>query len=48
MVKYNNLTKQYEIIGFVYPTYFGGLPKIVYEFVTRLNLEDNRNAYFTQ
>jgi ferredoxin/flavodoxin len=46
MAKPRTVTKQYEAIGFVYPTYFGGLPKVVYEFVTRLNLEDNKNAYF--
>jgi formate hydrogenlyase subunit 6/NADH:ubiquinone oxidoreductase subunit I len=46
MAKPYNLTKQCETIGFVYPTYFGGLPKVVYEFVTRLNIEDNKNAYF--
>jgi Pyruvate/2-oxoacid:ferredoxin oxidoreductase delta subunit len=46
MAKVRTVTKQYETIGFVYPAYFGGLPKVVYEFATRLNLEDNKNAYF--
>jgi ferredoxin len=42
----HNLSKQYDSIGFVYPTYFGGLPKKVNEFVTNLNLDNNRNAYY--
>jgi ferredoxin len=43
--KYNT-AKQYDTIGFVYPTYFWGLPKKVIEFVKNLNLSNNKNAYY--
>jgi ferredoxin len=38
--------KQYDIIGFIYPVYFFGLPKRVIEFVSSLNLENNQKAYY--
>lgn len=41
-----SLTKQYDTIGFVYPTYFWGLPKIVIEFVEKIKMTNNENAYF--
>jgi ferredoxin/flavodoxin len=40
------LKKQYDSIGFVYPTYFYGLPNKVEEFITNLDLSNNTNAYF--
>ena len=40
------LTDQYDSIGFIYPTYFWGLPKIVIEFVEKLELENNKDAYY--
>jgi ferredoxin/flavodoxin len=46
MVKKFNVTKQYDRIGFVYPTYFWGLPGKVIEFIENVNLEDNKNSYF--
>jgi ferredoxin len=46
MAKSPNLTKQYDSIGFVYPTYFWGLPKKVIEFIKNINLENNKKAYF--
>jgi ferredoxin len=41
-----NLIKQYDTIGFIYPTYFWGLPKKVIEFIGDLNLNNNKNAYY--
>jgi ferredoxin/flavodoxin len=41
-----NLTRQYDTIGFVYPTYFWGLPGKVIEFVENLNLNNNKNTYY--
>jgi hypothetical protein len=41
-----SLTKNYDIIGFVYPVYFSGLPKIVIEFMEHLNVCDNKNTYY--
>ena len=46
MAKPFNFTKQYDSIGFIYPTYFYGLPKKVIEFIKGINLENNREAYF--
>ncbi|MCL2067110.1 MAG: EFR1 family ferrodoxin [Treponema sp.] len=46
MAKPFDFTKQYDSIGFVYPTYFYGLPKRVIEFIKNINLEDNKKAYF--
>jgi ferredoxin len=46
MAKVPDLKKQYDSIGFVYPTYFWGLPKKVIEFIENINLEYNKKAYF--
>ena len=46
MAKSYSLTKQYDSIGFVYPTYFWGLPKKVVEFIGNINLDNNKNTYF--
>jgi ferredoxin/flavodoxin len=46
MTKPFNFTKQYESIGFVYPTYFWGLPKKVIEFIETTNFATNKNAYY--
>jgi ferredoxin len=46
MAKSFVFTKQYESIGFVYPTYFWGLPKKVIDFIENVNLENNKDAYF--
>jgi len=35
----------YDTIGFVYPTYYRGAPVKVREFVSNLDLRDNKNAY---
>jgi ferredoxin/flavodoxin len=40
-----SLKKQYDTIGFIYPTYFWGLPRKVIEFIENLNLENNKSAY---
>jgi ferredoxin len=39
-------TKHYDRIGFVFPTYFWGLPKKVIEFIKALRLDSNKNAYY--
>jgi ferredoxin/flavodoxin len=36
----------YENIGFIFPTYYRGEPRKVREFITRLNLKNNKNAYY--
>ena len=41
-----NLLKQYDTIGFVYPTYFWGLPKKVIDFIENLNVNNNKNTYY--
>jgi ferredoxin/flavodoxin len=41
-----SLEKQYDTIGFIYPTYFWGLPKKVIEFVKNLNLGNNKSVYY--
>ena len=41
-----NLPGGYESIGFVLPTYYRGEPRKVREFISRLNLQHNRNAYY--
>ena len=40
------LSDGYDVIGFVYPTYYRGLPAKVREFVSRLDLQNNKNAYY--
>jgi len=46
MTKSFEFTKQYDRIGFIYPTYFWGLPKKVIEFIKKTNMINNKNAYF--
>jgi len=46
MAKPFNLIKQYDSIGFIYPTYYWGMPKRVIEFVENLKLNNNRNTYY--
>ncbi|MDR0301544.1 MAG: EFR1 family ferrodoxin [Treponema sp.] len=41
-----SLTKEYDTIGFVCPTYFWGLPKKVIEFIGNLNFGNNNGAYY--
>ena len=36
----------YERIGFVFPVYFRGEPGIVREFISKLNLQNNQDAYY--
>lgn len=40
------LTERYDSIGFVYPTYAGGIPKRVKEFISHVDLRSNKDAYF--
>ena len=40
------LKKQYDTIGFVYPTYFQGIPRIVNEFIMNISIGNNKNAYY--
>lgn len=40
------LSGGYDAIGFVYPTYYRGLPAKVQEFVSRFDFQNNKNAYF--
>ena len=44
--KHYDLLGEYETIGFVFPTYYRGEPKIVHEFILNLNLRNNINAYY--
>lgn len=46
MSKPFDLAQKYDSIGFVYPTYFWGLPKRVIEFVENANFGNNKNAYY--
>ena len=41
-----SLTKQYDTIGFIYPTYFWGLPKKVIEFIENIKINNNKNSYY--
>ena len=41
-----NLTGQYDSIGFVYPTYFGGLPNKVYKFINNIIINNDNNVFF--
>ncbi|HET6487120.1 MAG TPA: EFR1 family ferrodoxin [Spirochaetia bacterium] len=41
-----DLTARYETIGFVFPTYYRGIPRKVREFVERLNLLRDDHAYY--
>ena len=40
------LTDEYDVIGFVYPTYFRGVPAKVRDFVSQLDFQDNKSVYF--
>lgn len=40
------LIDSYESIGFIYPTYAGGIPKRVKKFISILNLNNNINSFF--
>lgn len=40
-----NLDAQYDTIGFVYPTYFQGLPHIVTKFIKKIQLNKQKDAY---
>jgi ferredoxin len=46
MAKPFNPIKQYDNIGFIYPTYYFGMPKRVVEFVENIKLNNNKNAYY--
>ena len=46
MGKLFDFSKRYDTIGFIYPTYFWGLPKKVIEFIKNINLKNNKEAYF--
>jgi len=48
MAKSENYTlkKQYDTIGFIYPTYFWGLPKKVIEYVSNLDFGNNKTSYY--
>lgn len=41
----NIIKGEYEYIGFVFPVYYAGVPKRVYEFVKSLNMENVKNSY---
>ncbi|MDR2096956.1 MAG: EFR1 family ferrodoxin [Spirochaetaceae bacterium] len=41
-----SLSKHYDTIGFVYPVYYWGMPNMVRNFVEKLDLTNNKNAYF--
>jgi ferredoxin/flavodoxin len=40
------LKKQYDTVGFIYPTYFWGLPKKVIEFIEKADFINSKNAYY--
>ncbi|MFP3040757.1 EFR1 family ferrodoxin [Treponema primitia] len=40
------INKEYDRIGFVYPVYFWGVPKIVRDFVSDMRMENNKGTYF--
>jgi ferredoxin len=46
MAKPFKVTKEYNSIGFIYPTYFWGLPKKVIEFVENINLDNSKGTYY--
>jgi len=46
MTKVFNSIDLYESVGFIYPTYYWGLPKRVIEFVDNLKLKNNKNTYY--
>lgn len=44
--RHSDLIGGYETVGFVLPTYYRGEPRSVTEFIKRLNLSHNENAYY--
>lgn len=40
------LIDEYDVIGFVYPTYYRGIPAKVEDFVLQFDFQNNKNAYF--
>jgi ferredoxin len=44
--KEHTLTEQCDVIGFVYPTYYRGIPARVQDFVSQFDFQNNKNAYF--
>ncbi|MDR2194164.1 MAG: EFR1 family ferrodoxin [Treponema sp.] len=46
MTKPFNFIKQYDSIGFVYPTYFWGLPKKLLNLLKNIILDNNKNTYY--
>jgi ferredoxin len=44
--KQYNLSETYDSIGFIYPTYYRGLPRKVNEFISDLNFKQNEKAYY--
>jgi len=46
MVKPFNSTKQYSSVGFIYPTYYWGMPKKVIEFIEDLKLNNSEDTYY--
>ena len=40
------VSKEYDSIGFVFPVYFWGLPKIVIQFAENLDLSKSKNSYY--
>lgn len=41
-----DIPMDYERIGFVFPVYFQGLPKIVADFINNCNISEHQNTYF--
>ncbi len=44
--KKHTLTDEYDAIGFVYPTYYRGVPARVQNFVSQFDFRNNKNTYF--
>lgn len=40
-------TKQYDTIGFIFPTYYWGLPRAVMEFISNLDCNNKEAYYYT-
>jgi flavodoxin len=40
------LTDEFHVIGFVYPTYYRGIPAKVEDFVSQFDFQNNKDAYF--
>jgi ferredoxin len=41
-----DVNKSYNIIGFIYPTYFWGLPNITYKFIKEFQLNNDTSTYY--